>query len=247
MFSIFKKSSYLMDYIPDNFTDIHSHLLPGIDDGAKNLEDTNVLVEKLEQLRFKNFIATPHILKNVWDNDDEIINSKLTLVQENFVQSHKKIAFKAAAEYMMDNHFYDLLKNGNKILPLKDNHILVEMSYLAPPIQLYDILFEIQIAGYQPILAHPERYNSYHNNLKEYDKLIKAGCKFQLNMLSTVGYYGPMISKTADYLLKNDLITYIGSDTHHEKHITFLQNKIILKNHEKLNQVFKNNAFFDFQ
>ena len=130
---------------------------------------------------------------------------------------------------------------------MKDNYVLVEISYLHPPIQLYDILFELQVAGYQPILAHPERYNFYHElSLDHYKKLKKAGCLFQMNMLSSTGYYGERVAKTADLLLKNNFIDFIGSDVHHERHLEYMHKKIVLKNYQYLTPVFQNNATFKF-
>ena len=143
----------------------------------------------------------------------------------------------------MDESFYHLIEKEN-LLVLKENYVLVEMSYLYPPLNLYDIIFHLQVAGYKPVLAHPERYNFYHSNLNEYKKLKKVGCFFQMNILSSAGYYGPEVAKTADYLLQNNMIDFVGSDVHHEKHLSFFDKKIILKNIDQFKEVFKNNSFF---
>ncbi len=243
----FKKNKpYLKDSIPDNFIDIHSHLLPGIDDGAAQIEDTAFLINGLEEIGFKNFITTPHIMGDVWKNTSSGINEKLasTLAELKVPSIHNRL--KAAAEYMIDAEFWELFKT-EPLLCLKDNLVLVEISYLHPPIQLYDIIFELQVAGYQPVLAHPERYNFYHEpSLSHYKKLKKAGCLFQMNMLSATGYYGERVAKTADLLLKNNFIDFIGSDVHHGRHLEFMHKKIILKNHEYMTPVFQNNSFFKF-
>jgi tyrosine-protein phosphatase YwqE len=144
---------------------------------------------------------------------------------------------------MLDSYFLKRLET-EKLLTIKDNYVLVEMSYLSPPFQLYEILFEIQLAGYKPILAHPERYLYYHNNFNEYDKLKKAGCLFQLNLLSTVEYYGKFITKITDKLLKNEYYDFVGTDVHHQKHINSFKNKIAIKNIEALKYVILNNLFF---
>ncbi len=243
MFLFKKNRPFLHDLIPNDFVDIHSHLLPCIDDGAKSIEESIELITNLNLIGMHEFIFTPHIYNEVWNN------SKI-IIEDNFKQNdvvlknHTELKeSKPAAEYMMDTFFHSLLKK-EKLLTLKDNYILVEMSYISAPLQLYDIIFDIQIAGYIPVLAHPERYNFYHSNLEEYNKLKKAGCKFQLNLLSTVGYYGPEVSKTADYLLKNKMIDFLGSDVHHAKHIEYLQKRIVLKNLDFLNPIFQNNSFF---
>jgi len=237
---------FLKDLIPDNFIDIHSHLLPGIDDGAETIEDTVILINGLQEIGFKKFITTPHVMGDVWKNTSEGINEKLFSTIAELKVPNISNGFKAAAEYMIDSEFTALFKNKS-LLCLKGNLVLVEISYLSPPIQLYDILFELQVAGYQPVLAHPERYNFYHEtSLGHYKKLKKAGCLFQLNMLSATGYYGERVAKTADLLLKNGLIDFVGSDVHHSRHLEFMNKNVVLKNHEYLGFIFQNNSFFNF-
>jgi tyrosine-protein phosphatase YwqE len=146
---------------------------------------------------------------------------------------------------MIDPYFVNLFQN-EPLATLKDNYILVELSYINPPIQLYDILFELQIAGYRPILAHPERYPFYNSNLNEFTKLKNAGCLFQLNLLSTVGYYGIQATKSCELLLKKGLIDFVGSDVHHAKHIESFSNKILVSNVSPLKKAIENNQFFKF-
>ena len=247
MIHFFKqKKPFLKDLIPNNFIDIHSHLLPGIDDGALTIEDTTALINDLEEIGFKKFITTPHIMGDVWKNNSVQINEKLddTISQLKIPEIDKHL--RVAAEYMIDAEFRELFKNET-LLTLKDNYVLVEISYLNPPIQLYDILFELQVAGYQPILAHPERYNFYHNSsLNEYIKLKKSGCLFQINMLSATGYYGQRVAKIADLLIDHGLIDFVGSDVHHTRHLEYMHKRIILKNHEYFRAIFQNNSFFNF-
>jgi tyrosine-protein phosphatase YwqE len=118
------------------------------------------------------------------------------------------------------------------------------MSYLSPPIQLYDIIFEIQLSGYKPILAHPERYTFYINNYKEFEKLKNSGCLFQLNLLSTVNYYGEIVGKQAEKLLKNNMYDFVGSDIHHENHIKAFERKIEIKSTKELEKVILMNSIF---
>ena len=246
MIHFFKQKPYLRDLIPDNHVDIHSHLLPGIDDGASTIEDTAKLIKGLEEIGIKKFITTPHVMSDIWKNTAKQIEDKKNNTLQSLNIPNIQERLKAAAEYMIDSEFRELLIN-EPLLTLKENYVLVEISYLSPPIQLYDILFELQVAGYQPILAHPERYNFYHHaSLEEYKKLKKVGCLFQLNMLSTTGYYGQNVAKTSNSLLKEGLIDFIGSDIHHTRHLDALQKKIVVKNHEYLTPIFQNNSIFDF-
>lgn len=245
MIHFFKPKPFLFDFIPDEYVDIHSHLLPGIDDGAPTIEASEKLINGLESLGFYKFITTPHIISDVYNNTRiSIQETEKKTVRELQIQK-LETRFKAAAEYMIDSEFRNLFTK-EPLLTLRDNYVLVEISYLSPPIQLYETLFELQTHGYKPVLAHPERYNFYHNNLNEYNKLKDAGCFFQLNMLSTTGYYGPKVAKVADYLLGNRLIDFVGSDVHHTRHLEYIRKKVVIKNHQFLHDVFQNNSFFDF-
>ena len=243
MFFLKKNKAILKDIIPSDFTDIHSHLLPGIDDGAKDIQETLYLVNSLKNFGFESFTTTPHTFTGFYNNtkagiqETEVETKKILI--ENNIHNH----FKAASEYLLDDHFISLCKKG-EVLTLKDDLVLVEMSYLNAPIHLYDLLFEMQLAGYKPVLAHPERYMFYHKRLDEYQRLKNAGCHFQLNLLSTVGYYGNEVMQVADQLLKTNLIDFVGSDVHHKKHIESFSKKIEIKEIENLKSVIKNNTFF---
>ena len=238
-----KPKTTLLDLIPGDYIDIHSHLLPGIDDGAKDNEDSLSLINTLKSYGFSQFIATPHILPGVWNNTPTGILKTEEVAKAYFREVEMTSPFKTAAEHLMDDTFVTLFKN-EPLLTLKDNYVLVEMSYINPPINLYDILFELQVAGYKPILAHPERYLFYHAKFEEYYRLKKAGCLFQLNLLSVTGYYGSGVLKAAERLLNEGLIDFTGSDTHHTRHTEAFKNKIPLKKTEAITEAIKNNAFF---
>lgn len=244
MFSFLKSKPKLKELIPNNYVDIHSHLLPGIDDGAKNLDDSKLILEHMKSFGFKKVITTPHTIKTVWNNTRETIFTAKSEVISALPDLSSELSLDCASEYMMDENFVQLFKS-EKLLTLKDNFVLVEMSYLNPPIQLLDILFELQLEGYKPVLAHPERYTFYHNKPKEYEKLKKAGCKFQMNLLSSVGYYGKEVMLTADKLLQHDMIDFVGSDIHHQHHLASFDHKIGIKNQEKLEIAISNNSIFE--
>jgi protein-tyrosine phosphatase len=243
MLTFFKSKPILKDLIPDHHIDIHSHLLPGIDDGAKNFGDTLRLTQALQEIGISEFITTPHIIQHVWDNTHEQILEKKTTTVLELEKNNITVPFNTAAEYLMDDQFVQLFQSHN-LLTLKDNYVLVEMSYINPPIQLYSILFDLQVAGYIPVLAHPERYLFYHNNFNEYHKLKRAGCLFQLNLLSVVGYYGAGITKIAEQLLQKGMYTYVGSDVHHDNHVAAFKQKINIKDSTPLKEAIANNQFF---
>jgi protein-tyrosine phosphatase len=179
----------------------------------------------------------------VWENTTETILKSYETVRENLPEQVSKLNLKVASEYLMDDGFVKLFKS-KPLLTLKDNYVIVEMSYLNPPIQLFDIIFELQVAGYIPILAHPERYNFYHNSFDIYKKLKKAGCYFQINLLSTVGFYGKEVAETAQKLLQLGMIDFTGSDIHHKIHIEAFYNKIIIKDSKSLVNSMNNNSIF---
>ncbi|UPQ79273.1 histidinol phosphatase [Flavobacterium azooxidireducens] len=240
-----KKKTILKDLIPDDFVDIHSHLIPGIDDGAKTIKDSLKLIGELEKIGFSQIITTPHVLPFVWNNTKQIIQEGELSLLEVLKSVDNKVYFKAAAEYMLDSSLFEKIKK-EKLLTLKDNYLLVEMSYLNPPIQLLDYIYMLQVEGYKPILAHPERYLFYHNNFDAYLQLKKSGCLFQLNLLSTVGYYGKHVAEISDKLLKKELIDFVGSDIHNQRHIDALSGKLIIKEMAPLKEAIHNNQLFRF-
>lgn len=246
MFFFSKNKPVLKDLVPEGHIDIHSHLLPGIDDGARTFEDTLRLTQSLQSFGVTQFITTPHIREHVWENTREGIVSKKTETIRQLQQNNSTIPFQAAAEYFMDDQFVRLFESHD-LLTLKDNYVLVEMSYINAPIQLYSILFDLQLAGYIPIVAHPERYLFYHNNCNEYAKLKRAGCLFQLNLLSVVGYYGAQIAKVAEQLLAKGMYAYVGSDVHHDNHIAAFEQKVTLKDVAPLKEAIANNQFFKIE
>lgn len=241
MFGFYKKKKVLKDIIPNDFVDIHSHLLYGLDDGAKSIEDTKFLIQELQNIGFAQFITTPHTTPLVWENTKEgIVNQYEKVLGELSLNSS---SLRVASEYLMDDSFLKRLET-EKLLTLKNNYVLVEMSYINPPIQLYEIILELNSQGYQPVLAHPERYNFYKNDYGSFKRLKQAGCLFQMNLLSATGYYGSGITEVADYLLKENMYDFVGSDVHHKKHLEAFSSKIQLKNVDVLEKLVHKNTFF---
>ena len=218
MFSFFQKKVYLKDLL-EGFIDIHNHILPGIDDGAANMEDSLNLVAGYENLGIEKFIVTPHIMNDYYPNSPKTINDALEKVNTRLKQDGKTIKVKAAAEYMMDQSFIELIEK-EKLLCLFQDYVLVEMSYFQAPINLNEILFKLQTQRYRPVLAHPERYVYYHSrDLERYLELKRRGCLFQLNILSITGHYGSNIKESAFHLLENKMIDFIGTDAHQMRHV----------------------------
>ncbi|MEP7278888.1 MAG: CpsB/CapC family capsule biosynthesis tyrosine phosphatase [Bacteroidota bacterium] len=220
MFSIFKRK---YPSSPVNFsglqTDMHSHLLPGIDDGAPDTAQSAFLKKGLEDLGYRQFITTPHIMWDLYKNTAATIGQALkNLQQEN---AHGNI--RAAAEYFMDDHFDALMDKDEPLLTIGGKRILVEFSFVAPPLNLKEQLFKLQIKGYEPVLAHPERYNYFSGNKALYDDFKSMGCLFQLNLLSLTGYYGKIPQDLANWLIAKNYIDFAGTDLHHERHLEALR------------------------
>lgn len=239
-----KKLLPLSNVFPDGFVDIHSHLLPGIDDGAKDLNNSIELILKMNSYGIKDFITTPHVLGDVYPNSSETIKEKLSEVRKELLNRNiSDVSINAAAEYMLDEQFSKRLEN-NDILTLKDNYILIEMSYFNPPMNLFDILFEIQLKGYKPILAHPERYNFYHNDINQFNKLKRTGCLFQLNLLSLTEQYGKHVQKIAHKLLSLNSYDFVGTDTHKIEHLELLKRIANKKDISRIYKLLENNKKF---
>lgn len=229
----FHKKKNIKSLIPKGFTDIHSHVLFGIDDGARTIEDSILMIKKFIELGIYKIIATPHVISGVWPNSTEIILKKLSAVKNRIkLEGLSEFTIHAAAEYMLDDNFNQLLERKD-LLTIKKNIILVEMSYFNPPFNLFDTLYKIQIAGYRPLIAHPERYSFYHMDRSKFLDLKSSGALFQLNILSLTNYYGRSVQKVALYLLEENMYDFVGSDAHNVKHLDIM-NFALSKSHFRL-------------
>lgn len=226
MFNLFKKKKNdapVPGYLPFNI-DIHSHILPGIDDGAPNIETSLQLIEGLYNQGIKKTIATPHIIGDLYRNNPQTINAALQQVQQACAQKGIAIEITAAAEYMIDDYFIELLKSEAPLLTLHKNIILTEIPFTSTPENLEDIVALIKEKGYKPILAHPERYHFFQQNFDKYFYLKEIGFTLQVNLLSLAGYYGSKAEKAANFILENNLANLVGTDLHHHKHLEKISN-----------------------
>lgn len=203
--------------------DMHSHLLPGIDDGSPDITTSIELIKGLQSLGYKRIITTPHVLWEIYPNTTETILWKQEEVTKEILNAGIDIEFRAAAEYFIDDHFTEQLKNKIPLLPISANMILIEFSMVTAPMDLQEVIFEMQMQNYQPVLAHPERYTFLGRKKEVYDQLKDGGCFFQLNLLSLTGYYGEAVQELAEYLLKKKYYDLAGTDLHHSRHLSLLQ------------------------
>ncbi|MGO4921023.1 tyrosine-protein phosphatase [Maribacter spongiicola] len=222
MFSFFSKKHFLIDYL-EGFIDIHNHILPGIDDGAKTVEDSIELIKGFGEFGVTDFICTPHIMENYYPNTPTIINSSLSLLKNALKMNNlEHVNINAAAEHMIDSGFEKLLVDKH-IMPIAKSYLLIEMSYLQASINFDSSVEKIKSAGLFPIFAHPERYAYLHKNLNAYSRYKNEGLLFQMNILSIGEYYGKEVKQTALWLLKNNLIDFVASDIHKISQLKYLK------------------------
>lgn len=217
----FNKKSFIVDYLV-GLTDMHCHILPGIDDGAKNSDMSLEMLRQYTKLGYTGLIATPHIMKGFYDNTAEGVTGSFNQFQAFIKKNgYEDFSVSVGAEYMMDDGF-DALVTKKEILPIVDNKVLVEMSYLQRSIKPFNQLFHLQQQGFEPILAHPERY-SYLTTIPQILEYKKNGSSLQLNLLSLAGHYGSQSMRQAVALLENNHYDYLGTDAHHPGHFSVLK------------------------
>ena len=156
-------------------TDMHSHLLPGIDDGAQDIESSLELIRGMRALGYRKLITTPHVIWDIFRNTPDIIQEKLILVQNAAKNEDIDVEIQAAAEYFLDEHVEELLKKKEPLLTISGNKVLTEFSMAFPSMNIKDLLFEMVMMGYQPIIAHPERYVYLQKNKDFYRELKDIG------------------------------------------------------------------------
>jgi tyrosine-protein phosphatase YwqE len=213
--------------------DMHSHLIPGIDDGSKTMEESIELIRSLHTLGYKKLVTTPHIISDYFKNTPEIITSGLEKLREAITVAGLPVTIEAAAEYMLDAGFIKKYKS-EKLLTFGNNYLLIELSAYTPPENLFQIFFDLKIDGYNPILAHPERYHYWHYNIDHYISLKDREIFFQINLPSLAGYYSPEVRKIAEQLIDNNLVDFVGTDMHNTVYFDQVEKSRFSKHLEKL-------------
>ena len=237
MFSFFKKKTEKNE-APRLKVDLHSHLIPGIDDGSQSMEESLLLLKGMEALGYQKVITTPHIMADAYRNTPEIILDGLKSLREAARKEGLSIEIEAAAEYYLDDGFEGLLQKG-EILTLKGNYLLFETSYFAKPLQLEEMIFAITSSGYIPLMAHPERYRYVKDPLKEYGRFKELGVLFQVNLNSFGGHYGKNAKYKVNFLRKEGMIDFLGSDVHHKKQVETLADVFLSDAYE---DIFRHNT-----
>ena len=226
---------------PELKVDLHSHLIPGIDDGSKSMEESLILLKGMEALGYEKVITTPHIMLDAYRNTPESITEGLKSLHEAATKEGVKIEIEAAAEYYLDDGFEALLRKGN-VLTIEGKYLLFETSYFAKPLQLEEMIFAITSAGYVPLMAHPERYRYVKDPSKEYERFKELGVLFQVNLNSFGGHYGKDAKQKVNFLSKQGMIDFLGSDVHHSKQVDTLSDVFLS---EEYRDIFTNNTILN--
>lgn len=235
MFFLTRKYSVSDSGLLSGIVDWHSHLLPGMDDGVKTLEESIQILSLYEKFGIRDVWLTPHIMEDMPNKPDEL--KEIFYELENSYQG--KVSLHLAAENMLDNLFEKRI-DQNDVLPLGEDgiHLLVETSYFNPPIGLNNILLRIKAKGYMPVLAHPERYIYMEED--DYYRLKEMNVTFQLNLPSLTGAYGRSVQKKARMLLERGWYDLCGMDIHSALFLeTFLQSKLTHKEISKIENILR--------
>ena len=243
MFGFFKKrkeelASVTIDYSALG-VDMHSHLLPGIDDGSPDAASSVAYIKKMMELGYRKFITTPHVYPDLYPNNPDTIRAAHAVLQQQLAEEGIDVEVHAAAEYFIDDSFADRIKNKEQLLTLHQNFVLVEISFMQPPPDLNEVLFELIVQGYQPVLAHPERYNYDHTKQEIYHRFKDQGYLLQVNLLSLIGYYGKSVQDAAHFLVKEKLVDLIGTDLHHQRHLEAMQHPQMMQEMQTVLQLNK--------
>lgn len=227
MFNFFKKKPKAPAELCFS-TDIHCHLVPGVDDGAQKASTSVDLIEQMQQWGIKRIIASPHVTQTTFENSIATITPAVAELRGELERRNNTIEFSHSAEYRIDELFAHRLAE-NELMLLPNNYILIENSFMQEPWNIDQLVFDLQVRGLKPILAHPERYAYYYNQKKRYHELHNAGLHFQINLLSLAQAYGKQERKIAEYLIEEDLVDFIGTDIHKQSHIDAINSYLLTK------------------
>jgi protein-tyrosine phosphatase len=213
--------------------DIHSHLLPGLDDGSQSMEDSLQMIEYFKTLGYKKLITTPHVIIDYYRNSTEIILESLRKLKQAITDAGIEMEVEASAEYYCDLDLEEKIQSRD-LIPFGNNYILFELPFLNAPENLSKVVFEFQTNGYKPILAHPERYNFWYKDFNKYYDLKDRGLLFQMNINSITGHYSLETKKIAERMIDEDMIDLVGSDCHNMNHLIILEKARKEKHFHKL-------------
>lgn len=203
--------------------DMHSHLIPGVDDGSKSMGESLDLITRLANLGLRKIITTPHIMSEYYRNTPEIIKLGLEDLRKAVKSLDIEIEIEAAAEYYIDEVFLEKINAEEELLCFGDKYILVETGFINRPQMLLEILFRLEMAGYKPVFAHPERYQYLLSDKKLLEELVDRNLLFQINLLSLTGFYSKPVKDFSEMLLERNVVAFLGTDCHNSRYLDVLE------------------------
>ncbi|MCM1137867.1 MAG: hypothetical protein NC221_07825 [Duncaniella sp.] len=218
LFTFLKKNTELAK-LPFT-TDVHAHVLPGVDDGAVDIEESLSLLREMSGWGIRKVFATPHVAEG-FPNDAETLDAALFSLREGIERAAIEIDLHRSSENRVDDFFISQIQD-EKIKSFPGNYLLVENSYLQEPWQLDQFLFDLKLKGFIPVMAHPERFSYYHGSTERYNQLHQAGNLFQINLLSLTGAYGKEAKQAAELLIQRGYVDFLGTDIHHYHHVEII-------------------------
>ena len=233
LFDIFKKKDCNTTLFYD--TEVHCHILPGIDDGSPDVATSVELVRQMKEMGIRRIITTSHVTESSFENTPETIGKAYEILRSALDSEGIDVQIHTSAEYRMDEFFLNQIKINN-LLPFPEDFILIENSFYQPYWEIKELIFDLKMRGLTPILAHPERYMYYHKTPNIYKELHNFGCLYQVNLLSLSGYYHREVKNMAWKLLNDGMVGFIGSDIHHIRHIDHIKNYIKSREYRKLEE-----------
>jgi protein-tyrosine phosphatase len=229
VFSWLKKQKYSLEL----GTDMHSHLLPNLDDGVRSFEQAEEIIRQFITMGYRRLITTPHVMSDTYRNTSEGILTRLEELRDHLRQKQIDIEIDAAAEYYLDEELIRKLESGEPLLTFGDNYLLFETNFLTEPLNLKDFIFLATTKGYRLVLAHPERYLYLQQDMRKMEDLLNRGLFFQINISSFTGYYSKTVQITVNKMIENEWIHMLGSDCHHIQHTKLIQTALPMKYFQK--------------
>ncbi|MCQ2289852.1 MAG: hypothetical protein MJZ63_01070 [Muribaculaceae bacterium] len=233
MFNFFRKKKE--DVKLFYHTDVHCHILPGVDHGAKNIQNGIELLKADMDMGIDRVILTSHVTSETFENTPETLQAAFDTFKAAVDEAGLDIEMHLSAEYRIDDYWQKEYAAGH-IIPMPGNYILLENSFVQELIGSDQMMFDLMCKGYKPILAHPERYPYWAHNRERYEKMHNTNLKFQINILSFTGYFGSSARDTANWLVKNGMVDMLGSDMHHLEHAEIIKDYLRSKEWRKISE-----------
>ncbi len=234
---LFNRKGHVEAKLPYS-TELHCHVIPDVDDGSSSLKESIEICKRLKALGVNKILATPHCTESTFENTVETIKPQFDSLVEGLSSSGVDLELHFSFEYRMDDNFINIFKN-KQIKPLPGNYVLVENSFIQPSWNLENLLYELKVQGYRPILAHPERYAYYLSDKSVYTKLYEQGTLFQVNFLSFAGFYGKNVQRAALWMLDKGYVDFVGTDCHNLTQLQAIEDFLKSKAYQKMKDKFE--------